>query len=132
MAYEGLARLDYDATRFKDRFDEEKKPNVRNAMAFAFASSGQDEFINNLAHALPTRQAYQAEVYLYELGKFEGKMSELHRYLRSENPRVRAGMARVIGNIGDPGSSEHLQALTDDGDIEVVREAVAALRKLNR
>jgi hypothetical protein len=40
-------------------------------------------------------------------------------------------MAKVIGDIGDPSSRDQIQALTQDADVEVVREAVAALRKLS-
>ena len=132
LAAEGLARLDYDASGWKDRFAQEKKENVRNALAFGLASSGQVDYINNLASALDSRQDYQVEVYLLELGKFDGQLHELYRYLRSPNPKVRAGMARVIGNIGDPQSSDQIRPLTEDSDVEVVREAVAALRKLSR
>ncbi len=132
LSAEGLARLDYDAAGWKDRFAQEKKQNVRNALAFGLASSGQLEYVNDLAFALTSRQEQQAEVYLYELGKFDGKLDELYRYLRSENPKVRAGIARIIGNIGDPASSDHIRPLTDDPNIEVVREAVGALRKLSR
>jgi len=41
-------------------------------------------------------------------------------------------MAKVIGNIGDPTALAQIRPLTEDSDTEVVREAVAALRKLNR
>ncbi len=132
LAAEGLARLDYDATGWKTRFTEEKRQNVRNALAFGLASSGEADYINDLANALDSRQDQQAEVYLYELGKFDGKLAELYRYLRSENPKVRAGMARVIGNVGDPSSAEQIRPLAGDPNTEVVREAAAALRKLNR
>jgi HEAT repeat protein len=133
LSAEGLARLNYEgAKEWRTRFDEEKKPNVRNALAFGLAASGDTDYINNLANALDTRQSSQVEVYLFELGKFDGKLNELHRYLRSDNPRVRAGMARVIGNIGDPSSTDQIRPLTDDPNTEVVREAVGALRKLSR
>ena len=132
LAAEGLARLNYKADGWKDRFDQERKPNVRNALAFGLASSGQVDYINNLANALDSRQDFQAEAYLYELGKFDGQMNELYRYLKSSNPKVRAGMAKVIGNIGDPTALAQIRPLTEDSDTEVVREAVAALRKLNR
>ena len=133
LSAEGLARLNYEGAKdWRTKFDEEKKPNVRNALAFGLAASGDNDYINNLANSLDTRQSSQVEVYLYELGKFDGKLNELHRYLRSENPKVRAGMARVIGNIGDPSSTDQIRRLTDDPSTEVVREAVAALRKLSR
>jgi HEAT repeat protein len=131
ISAEGLARMDYDASGWKDRYAVEKQQSVKNAMAFALASSGQNDFINDLANQLDSRQNSQVSVYLYELGKFEGKLGELHRYLRSTNPKVRAGMVKVVGDIGDPSSRDQIQPLTQDSDIEVVREAVAALRRLN-
>jgi HEAT repeat protein len=132
LAAEGLARLKYDAKGWTTRISQEKKQNVRNALAFGLASSGDLDYVNDLANGLDSRQDYQVEVYLYELGKYEGKMSELYRYLKSTNPKVRAGMARVLGNIGDPAAADQLRPLTDDANVEVVREAVAALRKLSR
>jgi HEAT repeat protein len=133
LSAEGLARLNYEGAKdWRTRFDQEKKPNVRNALAYGLAASGDLDYINNLANALDSRQSNQAEAYLFELGKFGGKMNELYRYLRSTNPKVRAGMVRIIGNIGDTSSADQVRALTDDPNTEVVREAVAALRKLSR
>jgi HEAT repeat protein len=133
LSAEGLARVKYaGAKEWRTRFDQEKRPNVRNALAFGLAASGDLDYINNLANSLDTRQANQAEVYLYELGKYDGQLSELYRYLRSENPKVRAGVARVVGEIGDPSSADQIRPLTDDSNTDVVREAVSALRKLNR
>src|SRR5262249_18249412 len=100
--------------------------------AFGLAASGDLDYVNNLANALDSRQQDQASVYLYELGKFDGQMNELYRYLRSTNPRVRAGMLRVLGDIGDPAAAEFIRPLAEDANTDVVREAVAALRKLNR
>jgi HEAT repeat protein len=133
LSAEGLARLKYpEAKNWKQRFEGEKKPNVRNAVAFGLATSGDLDYINNLTNALNSRQSNQVEVYLFELGKFDGHMNELYRYLHSTDPKVRAGVVRVIGNIGDPSSADQVRALTDDSNTEVVREAVAALRKINR
>jgi HEAT repeat protein len=133
LSAEGLARLKYQGARdWKQRFDQEQKPNVRNALAYGMAATGNLDYVNNLANALDSRQSGQAEVYLFELGKFDGELNELHRYLRSMNPRIRAGMARIVGNIGDPSSIEQIRALTNDANTDVVREAVAALRKLSR
>jgi HEAT repeat protein len=133
LSAEGLARVKYAGAKdWGPRLDQEKKPNVRNALAYGLAASGNIDYINNLANALDSRQAYQVEVYLYELGKFDGQLNELYRYLHSSNPKVRAGMARVIGNIGDPSSADQIRPLSDDSNTEVVREAVAALRKLSK
>lgn len=133
IAAEGLARLQYDAAKgWKQVYEQEKKPNVRNAIAFGLAASGDLDYMNDLANGLNGRQAYQVEVYLYELGKYDGKLSELYRYLRSGDPRVRAGIVRIIGNIGDRSSLDQIKLLQNDSNAEVVREAVTAFRKLNR
>jgi HEAT repeat protein len=132
LAAEGLARLHHDPTLLQNRYALEKKPNVRNALAFALAEAGQDNYINDLANALDSRQDYQVHVYLVELGKFDNKLNELYRYLKSNNPKVRAKMVNVIGEIGNPDSREQIKPMTDDPNVDVAREAVAALRKLTR
>ena len=133
LVAEGLARLSYAGAKdWRPRFEQEKKANVRNALAYGLAASGDTDYIGELANSLDSRQANQAEVYLFELGKFDGKLSDLHRYLHSTNPRVRAGMARIIGNIGDKSSVDQIRPLTEDSSTDVVREAVAALRKLTQ
>jgi HEAT repeat protein len=130
LAAEGLARIDHDPAIIKSRYEMEKKANVRNALAFALVAADQDMYFGDLAAALDTRQSYQAEVYVYELGKFEGKLPELHRYLRSGNSKVRAKMTRIVGNIGDPSSRPLIEELTKDKDSDVASEAIIALRKL--
>jgi HEAT repeat protein len=132
LSAEGLARLQYSAGGWKTVYEQEKKPNVRNALAFGLAASGDADYMTDLANGLGTRQAYQVEVYLYELGKYDGKLSDLYRYLKSNDPKVRAGVARIIGNIGDPASVEQIRPLRDDPNADVVNEAVNALRKLSR
>lgn len=132
LAAEGLARLKYDGAKgWSQRYDQEKKANVQNALAFGIAASGNLAYINNLAQGLDSHQSYQVEVYLFELAKFDGDLNELYRYLKSSNPKVRAGIVRIIGNIGDPASADEVRALNKDPNTEVVRESVAALRKLS-
>jgi HEAT repeat protein len=128
---EGLARTDYDAASFIETIKTEKKASVRNAMAFALASSNHDDYINDLANALTSRESDQAETYIYELGKFKGKVPQLNSYLRSSDPKVRARMAKVLGEIGDPLSRAPIEELTKDTNTDVLREAVNALRQMN-
>jgi HEAT repeat protein len=132
LSAEGLARLEYNANGWKQVYEQERKPTVRNALAFGLAAAGDTDYMTELANGFNTRQAYQVEVYLYELGKYDGKLGDLYRYLKSSDPKVRAGVARVIGNIGDPASTEQIRPLRDDPNAEVVNEAVNALRKLIR
>jgi HEAT repeat protein len=130
IAAEGLARMSADIVVLKARYDIEKKTNVKNALAFALVALDQDNYLVALANALDGSMASQAQTYLFELGKYEGKLPELHRYLRSMSPRVRARMARVVGDIGDPSSRPLIEELTKDKDSAVVGEAIVALRKL--
>jgi HEAT repeat protein len=130
LAAEGLARIGSDPTILKSRYETEKKANVRNALAFALVAADQDMYFADLAAALDSRQSFQAEVYVFELGKFEGKLPEIHRYFRSNNTKVRARMAKIAGDIGDPSSRALIEELTKDKDSEVAGEAIIALRKL--
>lgn len=130
LAAEGLGRIGHDPEILKARYDTEKKTNVRNALAFALIAADQKGYFNELANALDSRQAYQAEVYLFELGKYEGKLPELHNYLKSASPRVRARITRILGDIADPSSRPLIEELTKDKDSEVAGEAIVALRKL--
>ena len=130
-AAEGLARTDYDAAGMIELLKLEKKANVRNAMTFALVSSNHDDYINELTNALNSRLSAQAEMYIYELGKYRGKAALLNGYLRSSDPKVRAGMARIMGRIGDASSRVPLEELTKDPNTDVMREAVNALRQMN-
>jgi len=133
LSAEGLARQNYAGAKdWRTRFDVEKRANVRNALAYGLIASGDADYMNDLANALDSRQSSQVEAYIFELGTSGGKLPELHRYLRSGNPKVRAAMVRIVGNIGDPSSAEQIRPLTDDPNTDVVREAVAALRRLSR
>jgi len=130
LAAEGIARIPHDPAVLKGRYETEKKASVRNALAFALVSAKEDNYFNDLANALDSRQADQAAVYVFELGKYDGKLAEIHRYLRSTNPRIRARMTHITGDIGDPASRPLVEELTKDKDPEVASEAIVALRKL--
>jgi HEAT repeat protein len=130
VSAEGLARIEHDGSMLLERYNQEKQANVRNALAYGLATAGHNQYIGDLARALNSRQSEQATLYLFELGKFEGKLSELHRYLQDSSPVVRGSMVRIIGDIGDPSSRPYVENLTRDSDPNVVRDAIAALRTL--
>jgi len=130
ISAEGLARINADVVVLKARYAMETRPDTKNALAFALVAADQDDYFVALANALDGSMAPQAQRYLFELGKYEGKLPELHRYLRSMSPRVRARMAQVVGNVGDPSSRPLIEELTKDKDSAVVTEAIIALRKL--
>jgi HEAT repeat protein len=130
LAAEGLARLDYDASSFTSRIVEERNAEVRLAQSFALVSSGQSSYIQSLVDALDTRRSNQAEVYLYELGRFEGRIAEIYPHLRNPDADIRERLLRVLGRIADPESRPYIQPLTEDRDSDVAAAAVAALRQL--
>ena len=130
LSVEGLARLDYDASGLEPRMQTEKSANVRLAVAFALVSSERLSYMEDLVAALDTRQDYQAEVYLFELGKYDGKLSEMYPYLRNPKAEIRTKLLRVLGDVGEAEARPYIQPLTEDPNMDVMQEAVSALRKL--
>ena len=110
---------------------EEQRENVRLALAFALLSSGQSAYMEQLVMALDSRRDYQAETYLFELGKYDGKLADMYPYLRSPRPEIRAKLVRVLGEIGEAEAQPYIQPLTEDPNMDVMEEAVEALRNLN-
>jgi len=131
LSAEGLARLHYDASSFTHRIAVERHENVRLALAFALVSSGQSAYIEQLVMALDSRRDYQAETYLFELGKYHRKLADLYPYLRSPKPEIRVRLVRVLGEIGEAEAQPHIQPLTEDSNMDVMEEALEALRNLN-
>lgn len=130
LSAQGLARLDYDASSFAERITEEDDADVRIALAFGLVTSGQTAYLEEIVRALDSRRDDQAEIYLFELGSYEGKLSELYPHLRNPNSDIRSKLVRVLGNIGQPEARPYIQPLTEDPDRDVVEAAVDALRKL--
>ena len=110
----------HDPDRPQDAIRNGKESQCSQCPRFRARRGRPGHYFDDLAKALDSRQAFQAEAYIYELGKFEGKLPELHRYLKSNNTRVRAQMARIVGDIGDPSSRPLIEELTKDKDSEVV------------
>lgn len=130
LAAEGLARLDYDASGLSQRLAEEDNAGVRNSLRFALVAGGDTTYLPALVQELDTRRYPQAEAYLYELGRFEGRLDDLHPHLRNPDTDIRERLVRVIGDIGDPRSRPYVQPLTEDRDNDVAAAAVEALRRL--
>ena len=130
LAAEGLARLDYDASDFAARILEEDDANVRLALAFGLVGSGQSSYTQMLVDALDTRRSSQAEVYLYELGRFEGQIAHIYPHLGNSESDIRERLLRVLGRIGNPGSRPYIEPLVEDRDTDVAGAAVEALRQL--
>jgi HEAT repeat protein len=130
LAAEGLARLDYDASGFVARIATERDAGVRIAQAFALVASGDAAHLPLLIDTLDTRRYTQAEVYLYELGRFEGRIDLLYPHLRNPDADIRERLLRILGRVGNPESRPFIQPLTEDRNSNVASAAVAALRQM--
>lgn len=130
LAAEGLARLDYDPSGFASRISTERDAGVRLALSFALVASGEAGYMTNLVEALDTRRRSQAEVYLYELGRFEGQIELIYPHLRNPDPDIRERLLGVLGRVGNPDSRPYIQPLTQDRNADVAAAAVAALRQM--
>lgn len=131
LAAAGLARLDYDASDFVNRLASERDDYVKLALAFALVTSDQDSYVSVLVEDLDTRRREQAQSYLFELGRYEGKLRVMFPHLRNPKPKVRAALLEVLGRIGSEEARPYIQPLTQDGNTEVMQAAVDALRGLN-
>ena len=130
LSARGLARLDYDASVFVERFASEGDAEVRLAQGFALVAFGNSMYLQELVDALDSRRDQIAEVYLFELGRYEGRLEMLYPHLRNPDSDIRAKLLGVVGRIGSPESRPYIQPLTQDSNTDVAEAAVAALRSL--
>ncbi len=130
LAARGLARLDYDASSFAERIASEDDDEVRLAQAFALVAFGNSMYLQELVDALDSRRDQIAEVYLFELGRYEGRLEELYPHLRNPDADIRSKLLRVVGQIGLPEARPYVQPLTQDSNTDVAEAAVEALRNL--
>ena len=129
-AVEGVARSG-DKTALSNllvRTTREKTPLVLQAVAFARAKQGDFSQITLVAQGLrDAATAAYAFGYLVELGApLAPSLAGAASY---KNPTVRAGVAEVLGIIGNQASLPTLDSLTRDKDKRV---AAAALRSQKR
>jgi HEAT repeat protein len=131
---EGLARIADPSTEqaLQDRLSNEDKSNVKTAIHFALVSVGKTEHLTPLVQALEARFTNQAEVYLFEIGKHQKKIDLLYPFLNSNEPRIRAGIVRVLGRIGNPDAFEKVKPLAADKNADVAREATETVRILEQ
>jgi HEAT repeat protein len=100
---------------------------VRAAMAFALQKLGRNS-LSRLVAAMDDRERVaQVQGYLLELGPPIEK--ELIGGLQDPDPRIRASVAEVLGEIGGDASAAALRAL-QDADEEVSSAARRAIERL--
>jgi HEAT repeat protein len=134
LAVEGLARVSDPAVlpRFKKDFQREGNTDVRLAYNFAIALLGDRAFLDSIVLALSATgsRGERVRAYLIELGpEIAG---DLYPYLGDQDAGVRAALADVLGELGDPASIERLTPLLNDPNSDVADAANRAIQRLRR
>lgn len=133
FAIEGLARIADRSmlAAFKKDFQRERSEDLRLAHAFALTYLGDRAFIDSLALGLSSRtMGARCRAYLVELGS--GYLDDLYPYLRDPDAGIRAALAGVMGEIGDPSAIKHIEPLLKDPSSSVADEANRAALRLQR
>jgi HEAT repeat protein len=140
-AAEGLGRFRDPADRqtLDTAFNGETKSGPRLALAFALVNLGNRDmsefaplrYIVNQLNSAGLRST--ARAYLVELGRDQDTRQALYAGL--EGPIVtkeeKTGLAQVLAQSGGRDSVPYLERLSKDGDQDVAREGLRALRNLN-
>ncbi len=130
-AAEGLARVGDPSLveEISRTLLAEKKEPAQLALSFALYRMGRKEYLDKLVSSLSSKENHsQLEAYFIEMGK--PVSYELVRYLNNEDPRVRARLCVVLGQIGDRSILDKIQPLLKDPNTEVISEATLAVKRL--
>jgi len=129
----GLGRLQDPqyVGHLEQAYQGERDGGVRLALAFALASHGRLEYLNELVENLRSRtRRGEARPYLIELARERPVREALYAHLYSRDAEVRKNLCMVFGASGDSASVAQLDNLLRDRDPEVALEASRALRIL--
>ena len=129
-ANEGIARTADPSmkTRISAARLVEKNAWVRTAQAFALLRLGQSEYLDELVRGLDSWTTRDlAKEYLLET---RGPDRQALFEPRPASATARAGLADVLGLIGDPEALPRLQELAQDSDKDVARAAERAARRI--
>ncbi|MBI1792361.1 MAG: HEAT repeat domain-containing protein, partial [Acidobacteria bacterium] len=137
-AAEGFARLKSPADRpmLAKAFEEEGKPSPRISLAFALAAGGKTEIaefspLQLLVNTLNSKvRQGEAFAFLVELARDPGIRAKLYTGMASGTRDEKIQLALVMARSGDQTSVAEVERLTRDGDAEVAKEALRALRNL--
>jgi hypothetical protein len=117
-----MANLDVRTTR-------EKSPLVLQAVGFARAAQGDFSQVTRVVEGLrDSATAAHAFVYLVELGS--PLAPSLAGYGSHKDPKIRAGVAEVLGIVGSQASLPTIDALARDKDPRVAAAAERSRRRL--
>jgi HEAT repeat protein len=134
LAVEGLARISDPAvlSGFKKDFQREGNTDVQLAYNFAIALLGDRAFIDSIVLNLSASgsRGERMRDYLIELGP--SFTEDLYPYLGDQDAGVRAALADVLAELGDPAAVERLTPLLNDPNSNVADSANRAIQRLRR
>jgi HEAT repeat protein len=114
---------------FKKDFQRESSEPLRLALAFALVRLGDRAFVDTIVLSLPSRYlGERCRRYLLEMGR--DLLPDLYPYLNDPEPEVRAALADVMAQIGDPAAIERLTPLISDPSTKVADRANRAVERL--
>jgi HEAT repeat protein len=140
-AAEGLGRLrdPGDQATLQGAFTNEMKPGPRLALAFALVNLGNRDmtefaplrYMVNQLNSSALRNS--ARAYLIEVTRDQPTRQALYAALQGPivTKEEKTGLAQVLSQSGGSDSVPYLQTLSKDGDQDVAREGLRALRNLN-
>jgi HEAT repeat protein len=133
LAIEGLGRI-ADASMlpaFKKDYQRERREELKLAYSFALTLLGDRAFLDSVVLSLPSRTlGKRCRGYILEMGR--EVVGELYPYLNDPEADIRAALADLLAQIGDPGAVAHLQPLINDPNRQVADRANRAVERLKR
>jgi HEAT repeat protein len=133
LAIEGLGRI-ADASMlpaFKKDYQRERREELKLAYSFALTLLGDRAFLDSIVLSLPSRTlGKRCRGYILEMGR--PVAADLYPYLGDPEADIRAALADILGQLGEPGALEHLQPLINDPNRDVADRANRAVERLKR
>jgi len=133
LAIEGLGRVADASTlpAFKKDYQRERSEELKLAYSFALTLLGDHAFLDSIVLSLPSRTlGNRCRSYILEMGR--SISGELYPYLNDPEANIRASLADLLAQIGDPGAIPHLQPLINDPSTQVADRANRAVERLKR
>ena len=133
LAVEGLARV-ADVSMlpgFKKDYQRERNDEIRLSYNFAISLLGDRAFLDSLVLALSSKSlGTRGRNYLLELGP--SIAPDMYPYLNDQDAEIRAGLADLLAQLGDPAAIPHLMPLLSDPSTKVADRANRAVEQLKR
>lgn len=137
-AAEGLGRIANPADQpvIENAFNEEKKNSPRVSLSFALVMTGRTDsseqgplqyLINTLNSSI---RVGEARALLIEAARKPEVRKALQQYVPGGTRSEKMQLAMVLAQSGDRDTIPVVEALTRDGDADIAREALRALRTL--